>query len=563
VRLLSLAIIVLCAVMAFPSISLAQSAPTAENYLNCAPQDLEWWREARFGLFIHWSPVCIVGTEIGWSRRGKRLGRSGTGKVPIEVYDNLYQMFDPQEYDADEWVAVAKAAGMKYVVLTTKHHDGFCMFDTKTTDYNIMNTPFKRDIVREFVDACNRADMKFGFYYSQPDWWHADYRSDNHDRYIKYFYEHVREILTNYGKIDIMWFDGLGAKAEIWDAPNLLKLVRTLQPGIIINSRTGLAGDFSTPEQRVGHFRNQRPWESCMTFNRQWAYKPYEPVRPLKECVDMLVGCAGGDGNMLLNVGPMPSGKFDPRHVSRLREIGKWMEHYGESIYGTRGGPFLPGNYGASTRKGNKIYLHLLEQQNSKGIVQLPSIGCKIKKAYCMTGGKMKLSQSEDRVVLDLDSKRWNDLDTIVVLELESSAMDIKTLKVAEPVSLTTGKAATTSNCYRNIEKYNAAKAFDGDNRTRWSTDVVTEKAWLEVDLGEPMTFSRAVVNEAYGGRIELFKLEVLQDGKWKAFAEGDHIGGRLVETFKPVTARRVRLNIIKVGKCPTIYEFNLYNMDD
>jgi len=231
---------------------------------------------------------------------------------------------------------------MKYLVFTTKHHDGFCMFDTKLTDYKITNSPFGRDVVKELADACHEANFRLGFYYSPPDWHHPDYRTANHPRYIEYLHGQLRELCSNYGRLDILWFDGLGGKATDWDAERLFKMIRTLQPHIIINNRCGLPGDFDTPEQRIGRFQTNRPWESCITIGRQWAWKPNDRLKSLKQCIDILVRCVGGDGNLLLNVGPMPTGEIEPRQVARLKEIGAWLARYGESIYGTRGGPFPP-----------------------------------------------------------------------------------------------------------------------------------------------------------------------------------------------------------------------------
>jgi len=328
----------------------------AQSYLKASANDMQWWRDARFGLFVHWGPVSLKGTEISWSRGGERRGIGGTGTIPVEEYDNLYKTFNPVEFDADEWVAIAQAAGMKYIVFTTKHHDGFSMFDSRATDYRITSpeSPFGRDVVAELARACHKAGMRLGFYYSPVDWYHPDYRTDHHDRYIKYMHEQVKELCSNYGTIDIMWFDGLQihpmsgsggsnvydpALAKDWDSPALFRTMRSLQPHVIVNNRCGLEGDFDTPEQHVGFFQTGRPWESCITICQQWAWKPDDTMKSLEECIRILASCAGGDGNLLLNVGPMPDGKIEQRQVDRLREIGVWLRANGESIYGTRGGP--------------------------------------------------------------------------------------------------------------------------------------------------------------------------------------------------------------------------------
>ncbi|MHC4336955.1 MAG: alpha-L-fucosidase, partial [Planctomycetota bacterium] len=210
----------------------------------------------------------------------------------------------PAKFNAKEWVQLAKDAGMKYLVFTTKHHDGFCMFDSTLTDYKITKSSFRRNIVKELADACHQGGLKLGFYYSQPDWHHPDYRTKNHARYIKYLHGQLKELCTRYGRVDIIFFDGLGGKAEDWDSEKLFKIVRRLQPHVIINDRAGLPGDYRTPENRVGFFQSDRPWETNATLGQQWAWKTNDKLRSLKECIHMLVTCATGDGNFLLNVGP-------------------------------------------------------------------------------------------------------------------------------------------------------------------------------------------------------------------------------------------------------------------
>ncbi|MHC4356490.1 MAG: alpha-L-fucosidase, partial [Planctomycetota bacterium] len=238
--------------LAVPSVRGAGGGEQAgvKDYLNAGERDIQRWREMKFGLFVHWGPVSLKGTEIGWSRGGERRGRTGRGSIPVEVYDNLYKEFNPVKFDADEWVQVAKDAGMKYLVFTSKHHDGFSMFDSKVTDYKISNSPFKRDVVKELADACHKARLKLGYYYSPVDWYHGDYRTENHAKYIKFMHAQLREICSNYGRIDIIWFDGLGGTTEDWDSENLFKMIRELQPRVIINNRAGLTADHDTPEQR-------------------------------------------------------------------------------------------------------------------------------------------------------------------------------------------------------------------------------------------------------------------------------------------------------------------------
>ncbi len=529
--------------------------PAGKPYLKATPEDMQWWREARFGLFIHWGPVSLKGTEIGWSRGGERRGTGGKGEIPVDVYDNLHKEFNPTAFNAKEWVALAQAAGMKYLVFTSKHHDGFCEFDSKLTDYKITNSPFGRDVVKELADACHEAGLRLGFYYSPPDWHHPDYLTANHARYIEYLHGQLRELCSNYGQLDVVWFDGLGGTAKDWDAEPLFKMIRELQPHTIINNRAGLEADFDTPEQTIGRFQNTRPWESCITICNQWAWKPGDAMKSLKTCIDTLVRCAGGDGNLLFNVGPMPTGAIEPRQVERLKEMGAWLKPYGETIYGTRGGPFKPGPWGACTSKGNTAYLHLLSWPEPT--LSLPPLPKKIVKHSVLTGGTATVTQSEQGIEISVPEGDRKELDTIVALELDGSATDILPVSVAG--SLTTGKKATASNVYQNMnQEHGPQRAVDDDSNTRWATDAGVHDAWLEVDLGKPETIGRAGISEALD-RVKSFDLEYLDGKEWKQFAEGKKLGSDRMLSFPPITAQRVRLNLHKATDGPTIWEFQLF----
>ncbi len=399
---------------------------------------LQWWQEARFGMFIHWGPVSLKGTEIGWSR-GEQ--------VPIEEYDNLYKSFNPTKFSAEEWVKTAKDAGMKYLVITAKHHDGFCLWDTKTTEYNIMNTPFGRDVVKELAEECRRQGIVFCTYYSVLDWYHPDYNLNSRggpgyqlptgekpdmNRYISYMKAQLKELVENYGPIGVMWFDGE------WEEPwthemglDLYDYVRSLQDDIIINNRVDkgrkgmegitltdkqYAGDFDTPEQEVGKFQTDRPWETCMTIARQWAWKPNDELKDLDECLKILVETVGGDGNLLLNVGPMPTGEIEERQVERLEEIGEWLDKNGESIYGTRGGPYPPDDWGVSTSKNNRIYLHVLNPNGKKLRIAKPNK--KVIRCYLLNGADLGFTPGKKNFTIDISNLGKGVFDHIIVLEL-------------------------------------------------------------------------------------------------------------------------------------------------
>ncbi len=547
-----------CLSLALGAAAWAQPAPvggaTQPSYLKASDADIQWWRELKFGLFIHWGPVSLKGTEIGWSRGGERRGTGGTGEIPVEVYDNLYKDFNPVRFNAGEWLQVAKDAGMRYLVFTSKHHDGFSMFDSRLTDYKITNSPFKRDVVKELADACHKAGLRLGYYYSPVDWHHPDYRTATHQKYIEYMHGQLREICSNYGRIDIIWFDGLGGTAKDWDSENLFPMLRRLQPHVILNNRAGLPADHDTPEQRIGSFQKDRPWETCMTICQQWAWKPNDRMKSLKECLQTLVRVVGGDGNLLFNVGPMPDGRIEPRQVERLREMGQWLGKYGQSIYGTRGGPFKTTARLASTYSGNTVYVHILDW--SGDTITLPGLPRKVTDSSLLTGGSVSVRQAQDAIEIAVPPQSRQEIDTIVKLTLDGPAAEIEPVAMASS-SLAAGKKAKASNIYQGNQAHGPAKAVDDDPGTRWATDSGVQQAWLEVDLGKPAAFRRVAISEAYD-RVRKFELQYKDGETWKTFLEGTRIGEEYTKDFSPVTAQIVRLNILEATDGPTIWEFQL-----
>jgi len=379
-------------------------------------------------MFIHWGPVSLKGTEISWSRANSNPACPNKGPIPVEVYDNLYKQFNPTKFDAKGWVGLAQAAGMKYMVLTAKHCDGFCLWPTKTIDYHIGNTPFGRDVCGELAKAAHDAGMGIGWYYSPMDWRDPDCRSERNAAYVNRMQGQIKELLTNYGPIDLCWFDWDG-REPLYDQPRTYALVRKLQPKILLTNRLDLGpgnndrqilsprADYYTPEQSIGNYDDQTPWETCMTLGTQWAWKPNDTIKSLKECVDILVRCAGGDGNLLLNVGPMPTGEIEPRQVEVLKQMGQWLAKCGQGIYGTRGGPFKPGKWGAATHKGKSVYVHILDA--SLDTVKLPAIKQKIAGSSVLTSGSATVKQTDQAIEISVPKADRQALDTIVVLTLE------------------------------------------------------------------------------------------------------------------------------------------------
>lgn len=531
-------------------IALAQEQPPVTTPAPNA-QRLQEWREARFGMFIHWGPVSLKGTEIGWSRGAQ---------VPLEEYDSLYKQFNPTRFNADEWVATAKAAGMKYLVLTTKHHDGFCLWDTKQTDYNLMNSPFGRDVVKELSEACKRQGLRFGTYYSVCDWHHPAFPfgspggktakpNPDIEAYTQYLRNQVTELIRNYGPLNTLWFD----VAQGFDAARgkaVVDYVRSLQPDILVNNRCANPGDYDTPEQKVGAFRMDRPWETCMTICRQWSWRPDDRMKSLKECLQTLACCAGGDGNLLFNVGPMPTGEIEPRQVERLKEMGAWLAQYGESIYGTRGGPYKPTKAIASTRVGNSIYLHVF--QWASDTLTLPPLPRKVVGWSLLTGGTAQVTQTPEALTIQVPEENRQETDTLLKIDLDGPALEIP------PIRLASGLEARASNVFHGMDEYAADQAFDGNRDTRWATDGGTHSAWIERDLGKPLTFGRVRISEACGDRVQKFELQYQVGEEWKTALSGTTLGEKFEAKFPPVTAQRIRLSILEATEGPTIWEIEL-----
>ncbi|MGB2862764.1 MAG: alpha-L-fucosidase, partial [Sedimentisphaerales bacterium] len=364
----------------------------------------------------------------------------------------------------------------------------------------------------------------------------------------------LREICSNYGRIDIIWFDGLGGTAKDWDSENLLKMIRELQPHVIINNRAGLPADHDTPEQRIGTFQTNRPWETCMTICQQWAWKPNDELKSLKQCIDTLVRVVGGDGNLLFNVGPMPDGRIETRQVTRLQEMGAWLKDYGQSIYATRGGPFRTGPWVASTNKDNTIYVHVLKWPGEK--LSLPPIPKKIIASSVLTGGTASVKQTDEAIEISVPEASRHEIDTIIKLQLDGPADELAPVGVPS-ASLAHEKKVRASNIYQKNRHYGPGKVVDDDPATRWATDTGTKQAWLEVDLGKATTFNQVKIVEAYD-RVQEFELQYKNSTQWKTFGRGTKIGADYSKTFEPVTVRQVRLNILDSADGPTIWEFQL-----
>jgi len=423
----------LLAAFLVPAALRGQYEPTPENL-----EAREWFQDAKFGMFIHWGIYSLL-QDGEWV-----MNNSG---ITVEEYETLAPQFNPVKFDAAEWVSLAKAAGVRYITITSKHHDGFAMFDSEVSDWDIVDrTPYGRDVLAMLAEECHRQGIKLFFYHSQLDWRHPDYyprgrtgqrsgRPDEGDwyRYLDYMDAQLRELLTNYGDIGGIWFDGQWDKYDAdWRLGQTYSLIHELQPAALIGSNHhrlphpgedfqmfekdlpgGNTAGFNTTD--IGAL----PLESCETINGSWGYNLTDRGhKSVDDLILYLVNAAGRNANFLLNVGPMPTGEIQAVHQERLRAVGEWMGRYGEAIYGTRGGPVAPRPWGVTTQKDNRVFVHVLDWTDKE--LSLPRLPAEVRGAKELgSGASVPFRSSADGVTLTLPPRAGGQVDQIIVLELE------------------------------------------------------------------------------------------------------------------------------------------------
>ena len=430
--------------ISFNSIAQTKYIPTKENL-----EARKWFEEARFGMFIHWGVYSVLG-DGEWVMNNQNIS--------IKEYEKLPSFFNPTEFNAKDWVKIAKDSGMKYITITSRHHDGFSMFNSKATDYTIVKkTPYKKDILKLLADECHKEGIKLFFYYSQLDWYRDDYfprgrtgagikgRGEGEwDDYIDFMKDQLTELLTNYGEIAGIWFDGQWDQHE-WDGKRfgklkadfkldeVYKLIHKLQPKALIGSNHHLSPnpgedfqmfekdlpgkgtkDFATSAEDIGDL----PLEVCETINGSWGFNLKDRKhKSEKQLIQYLVKAAGYGSNLLLNVGPMPNGKIQEEHIESLKKIGSWVKQNGQTIYKTKRGPIHPTDEIASTQNGNIIYIHLLDEKKKEYFIE--GFNPKIKKiSYLKSNKKVSHKKSNSGLTLILEEKEINYIDTIIKLEL-------------------------------------------------------------------------------------------------------------------------------------------------
>ena len=423
-------------------------SPGGKNTLSKGER-MNWWRNDRFGMFIHWGLYAVpAGEWKGGKVQGIGEWIMENGHIPVSEYEQLAKQFNPVKFDAEQWVQIAKNAGMKYIVITSKHHDGFCLWNTKYTDYDVVDaTPFKRDILGELAQECRKQGIRLCFYHSIMDWHHPDAQAPfypkyndtsksnpNFDRYVEYYLKgQLKELVRNYGPLGIMWFDGEWIKD--WTRENgwdMFEYCLSLQPDIIVNNRVGngrqgmrglsksdeFAGDYGTPEQEIpATGLPGLDWETCMTMNDTWGFKAYdENWKSSEDLIRKLVDIASKGGNFLLNVGPTPEGLIPRESVRRLEDMGKWMAVNKESIHGTTASPIGRPKWGRCTAKGRKLYLHVFDWP-SNGKLVVPFSREQVDQAYLLANERrVAVAAGGKEAVIILPNQAPDPVDSVIVL---------------------------------------------------------------------------------------------------------------------------------------------------
>ena len=553
----------------FIALVISQNVVRAQSVTN-SDTKMQWWKEARYGMFIHWGVYALPAGVWNGKRTGD--GRDGAWlvrdlKVSLADYKAVAAKFNPTDFNADAWVQFAKNVGFKYIVITAKHHDGFALFPSKASTFNIVDaTPFKRDVIKELAVACKKQNIKLGLYYSQAQdwsngganygndaWWDESQKNRDFDKYIdSIVVPQVKEILAY--EPDIIW----------WDTPVNMTKERAAKiqsilanyPNIITNNRLGgnVGGDFGTPEQYIPATSANKYWESCLTTSstNTWGFKSRDSVwKSATYLIRSMIEIVSKGGNLLLNVGPDAKGNFPKGVMDTLKAINTWLKTNGESIYASSASPFPYLSFGKATQKNNVLYLHILKWP-ADGKIKIP-LKTEVTKATFLAAPKTNISFSSDEkfVYITLPKKPIDTIATVLKLDIKGSAIS----SVANLVP-SINKTATASS--EETPNNKASNAFDTKSGV-WRPAKDQKTAWLQVDLGEPASIGAITINEYAGSNIKQFAIEYKVGEEWKILLEGKTVGATFVAEFVPIKAQIFRLNILDASKQPQISDMQLF----
>ena len=555
----------------------------AEQYeLAATESEMEWFKDAKFGIFVHWGPALSVTSVLSWGRDGERpaANKPANGGVPAEIYDRQYLKFNPVDFDADKWMRQVRAFGASYLVFTAKHHDGFCLFDAPNTDYDVMSTPYGRDIAAEIAEAAHRHGIKLFWYYSQPDWTHPDcLREDHYASYLPYMKEQVEHLYTNYGRIDGVFWDGLASKYWQWDAYRLMRSMKEWQPGIISNPRGGFSwpdnsrrGDYDTPEQSLGPVNHGRYWEACLTMTDKWLYSPGGTVKPAETILGMLSQVVGNGGNLLLNFGPDGRGNFVEAEATQGARVGEWLDQYGHTLYGTRRGIYIGGDWGASTQRNDTLFLHVLQQfgDGVDPVISLPELPVDIREITGVTSGLMAYETANGQLRLTFDSEDFaSHLDNIVMVVLEESPEKHDRIPTWSAEPLTNADLEVSASSVRAPNRrpeqlyQTSAEVFSEGIRLKnwWQPSPDDPDPSLTLTFPQPEPIVTLLLSENMRAHnVRQFVIEGRVSGQdWQSVYEGRTIGEGLRVGLSGQPLEAIRLRVTAGEGTPQITAFNVY----
>jgi alpha-L-fucosidase len=553
---------------------------------------LAWFEAARFGIFVHWDPRSnVVEGSFDPDIRPQTKGAQQSAMFD-KINKNTYkwQTWNPVNFNANEWIDLFVASGAKYFTFTTVHSRGFCNFDSPVTDFDIMSTEYKKDIVEQLAHAAEGRITPMWYFGSNggqegvhipKELWPQYYKSlwRGVTTYDQLRAENIRHLITNterYGNVAGIWWDG-GGKWNMKDSANknFFEPLFEAQPWLIMSPRCSHPKhntDWRCTEQRLGGFKMDPQWEMCIPIESSvwfWAGGKKANTKDLAHCVKLLVMCAGGDGNLLLNISPMPNGRIQPLQADILRGMGQWLKRYGESIYGTRGGPYKPEIWGGATRKGNKIYLHILQELKG-GQLTLPALPARVIGQRMLTGGSVTVEQDGRHLHVALDrTARSNSIDRIVELQLEEDVLKIEPIETGGSKSLTLNSTVTASSEYSYLRPSgktvhdSASNVVDNEDGKggHWTAQPEDEQPWIAVDLERPLIFQQIYLVEKHT-RICRFEVQYYSDriNQWQTLHCGNRMNYCCVRLAEPIKAQKVRVSVLKTdGGPPQISRFDLF----